>query len=180
MPAPSVLEIATAVASIVSALGGCAAAYAAFLSARSAREATQAAEATIKQAALREASRMATTIVLEGTALKSVCNATQGSIKSSVAFSGVSSSSGHEQLIRNMQDTARRVDPMIADAELFIGGAKSLSKSPVVEIERVGHRLWENLESLRTLHRQVEDVRSSIEGQNEQHRSRIIGRMHIE
>lgn len=178
MSAPSLLEIAVAVAAVVSAVGGCAGAYAALLSARSAREATAAAEAASRQAALREVSRTATSIVAESNTHSSACIATEGALKAAMAFSGTSGHSGYEDLISKTRDVARAAEPLVADAKLFTGGALSLSDAPMTEIERVGHRLWENLEKLRVLHRQNASIHERIERQNDEHRSEVIGKMH--
>ena len=142
---PSPFEIASAVAAVVSAIGGAFAAVAAFRSAASAREAAHQAEESERRALLREVSTAAVSIQAVVLGVSSRGQELLLEYRSAEVFSGSAEHSALKQLRESTENLIGRARSFVEDAQLFSGGAKSLSAAPVEEVERVRTRLTETL-----------------------------------
>ena len=146
MSSPSPYEIASAIAAIVSAVGGAFAAVAAFRSAGAAREAALSAEHANRRAMLREVSAVAASILGAVLGVKSRAAELITEYKSAEVFSGTRENSSLQKLQETTRELQGKAESFVADAGLFANGATQLAASPVEEIDRVLVRLTGNLQ----------------------------------
>lgn len=166
----SLLEISTAIAAIVSALGGTFAAVAAFRSADSAREAARSAEESNRRTRLRELSGTATSILVAVLGVKSRASELVVEYRSAEAFSGSAGNSGLQELIKNTLELQAKAESFVADASLFTNGSMRLVSSPEEDIDRVYVRLATNLQLLQTIRDELDRKYTAMAAQNLQHR----------
>lgn len=170
MPNPSPFEIASAVAAVVSALGGAFAAVAAFRSADAAREAARTAEEAERRALLREVSSSAASIQSAVLGATSRGQELLLEYRSAEIFSGSAENSGLRELQEATRTLIGKARSFTADAQLFSGGAKSLAKSPIDEVERVRTRLTESLALIQVIREELDRKYKAMAEQNLQHR----------
>ena len=170
MASPSLLEIATAIAAVVSAVGGAFAAVAAFQSADSAREAARSAEDSNRRARLREVSSTAASILVAVLGIKSRASELIVEYTSAEVFSGSAGNSSLKKLKENTLELQTKAESFVADASLFVNGATQLAKSPEDEVDRIWVRLSGNLQVLQTIRDELDRKYTSMATQNLQHR----------
>jgi hypothetical protein len=174
MSAPTPLDIAVAIAAVVSAIGGCAGALAAFRSARSASEAARSTEEAVRRAALREISSTASTIGLEVARVHTRAAELDTAYQAAAVSSGSFAHSGYEELRRNASVCSERAGKFAEDAALFTAGARSLAQVPPDELDRVLLRLTESLATVRALHDEVDRKYSEVSSENAEERARRL------
>ena len=150
MSVPAPHEVASAVAAVVSAIGGCAAALAAFRSARSAETASRGAEEVQRRAALRELSSTAALVVLEAKRVELRAH------EFHLAAGSLDIAAIHAQAEITKIHFQSQAKEIIADAALFVGGAKSLRLASLEEIDRVGTRMSEHLNIVSSAREELE------------------------
>lgn len=170
MASPSLLEIATAIAAVVSAVGGAFAAIAAFRSADSAREAARSAEDSNRRARLREVSSTAASILVAVLGIKSRASELIVEYKSAEVFSGSAGNSSLQKLKENTLELQAKAESFVADASLFVNGATQLAKAPEEELDRIWIRLSRNLQVLQTIRDELDRKYTAMATQNLQHR----------
>ncbi|WP_169333093.1 hypothetical protein [Thiobacillus denitrificans] len=174
MSSPSPYEIATAVAAVISAIGGAFAAVAAFRSAATARDATRQAEEAERRVLLREVSTAAASIQAVVLGVSSRGQELLLEYRSAEVFSGSSDHSGLRQLRESTENLIKKARFFVEDAQLFSGGAKSLSDAPVEEVERVRTRLAENFNLLQVIREELDRKYLDVASKNMQHRQVIL------
>jgi len=167
-------EIAIAVAAVVSAVGGCAAAAAAFWSARSALDAARSAEDAGHRAALREVSAAASNVVLEVKRLQSHAVELDTEYQAAGIFSGSFQNSNIELLRKQASELAMKASSYSGDAALFTNGAKSLMSAPPVEVDRVLMRMCESLAMTRALRDELDRKFAQVSATNAEERARRL------
>ena len=170
MASPSLLEIATAIAAVVSAVGGAFAAVAAFRSADSARQAARSAEDSSRRARLREVSSTAASILVAVLGIKSRASELIVEYRSAAVFSGSTGHSSLQRLKENTLELQAKAESFVADAGLFANGATQLAKSPEEEIDRIWVRLSGNLQVLQTIRDELDRKYVAMAAENLQHR----------
>lgn len=170
MPSPSPYEIASAVAAVVSAVGGAFAAVAAFRSAGAAREAALSAEHANRRAMLREVSAVAASILGAVLGVKSRAAELISEYKSAEVFSGSRENSSLLKLQENTRELQAKAESFVADAGLFANGATQLAASPAEETDRVFVRLSGNLQLIQTIRDELDRKYAAMSSQNAQHR----------
>jgi hypothetical protein len=173
MPSPTLYEVTTAVAAIVSAVGGCAAAIAAFKSAHSARDAASSANNAIHRSALREVSAAANSVVIEVTRLQAHAVELDTQYQAASMFSGSFQHSGFEELQQSASELATSASRYASDAALFTGGAKSLDSAPPEEVDRVLIRMTESMAAVRAIHDEITRKFEQVSAVNAEIRTRI-------
>jgi hypothetical protein len=171
---PSPYEIASAVAAVVSAIGGAFAAVAAFRSAASARDATRQAEESERRALLREVSTAAASIQAVVLGVSSRGQELLLEYRSAEVFSGSADHSALPKLRESTENLIEKARSFVEDAQLFSGGAKSLSDAPVEEVERVRTRLTENLTLVQVIREELDRKYLDMASKNMQHRQVIL------
>ena len=166
MTTPSPYEIASAIAAVVSAVGGSAAAIAAFRSAASAKQAATSAEDGERRATLREVSSAATAISLEVMNLRSRAAELEVEYQSARLFSGSVAHSGIDKLRTSTAELVECVSPLASNAELFAGGAKSLKQATAEEIDRLLIRLSEDLAKVRANRQELDRKYDAVRAEN--------------
>lgn len=174
MTSPSLLEISTAIASVVSAVGGAFAAVAAFRSADSAREAARSAEDSNRRTRLREVSSAAASILVAVLGIKSRASELIVEYRSAEVFSGSVGHSSLQLLREGTIELQAKAESFVADASLFANGATQLAKSPEEEIDRVWVRLSGNLQLLQTIRDEIDRKYTAMAAQNLQHRELVL------
>jgi hypothetical protein len=157
MPSPAPHEIASAVAAVVSALGGTFAVVAAFRSASSANEAARSVEQAERRSLLRDVSNTASKVQLAIVAATSRASELQTEYQTAEAFSG------------SFENSA-----VAPDAALFSGGARSLEAAPLEEIDRVLIRLSESLLMVQTVREEFDRKYLAVSSQNLLHRQVVL------
>jgi hypothetical protein len=170
MSSPSLLEISTAIAAVVSAVGGAFAAVAAFRSADSARESARSAEDSNRRARLREVSSAAASILVAVLGIKSRASELIVEYGSAEVFSGSVGHSSLQKLKENTLELQAKAESFIADASLFVNGATQLATSPEEEIDRIWVRLSGNLQVLQTIRDELDRKYTAMAAQNLQYR----------
>lgn len=170
MPSPSPFEIASAIAAVVSAVGGAYAAVAAFRSAAAAQQAAASLAASEKRALLREVSSLAATIQETVLGLSSRGKELLLEYRSAEVFSGSVGNSALLELARSTQTLIEKAESFVPDAQLFSGGAKPLCNAPPDEVERVRVRLSENLGMVRVIREELDRKHSAMAARNLQSR----------
>ncbi|MDO9143121.1 MAG: hypothetical protein Q7U49_02335 [Rhodoferax sp.] len=170
MASPSLLEISTAIAAVVSAVGGAFAAVAAFRSADSAREAARSAEDSNRRARLREVSSTAASILVAVLGIKSRASELIIEYKSAEVFSGSGGHSSLQNLKQNILELQTKAESFLADSRLYANGATQLAKSPEEDIDRIWVRLSDNLQVLQTIRDELDRKYTAMAAQNLQHR----------
>lgn len=170
MDSPSLLEIATAIAAVVSAVGGAFAAVAAFRSADSAREAARSADDANRRARLRELSSTAASILVAVLGIKSRASELIAEYRTAEIFSGSAGSSSLRKLKENTLELQAKAESFVDDASLFANGATQLVKSPDEDIDRIWVRLSSNLQILQTIRDELDRKYTAVATQNLQHR----------
>lgn len=176
MTEPSPYEIASAVAAIVSAIGGAFAALAAFRSAAFAKEATLQAEESERRALIREVSKTAAEIMASSLSTSSRGQDLIVEYRTAEVFSGSAENSSIRQLQENTASLVERSRSFAEDAKTFVGGAKALALAPHDEIDRVRTRLTENLGLLRVIREELDRKYADMTARNLQHRQAAIQR----
>ena len=174
MSTPSPYEIASAVAAIISAIGGAFAAIAAFRSAASARDATRQAEDSERRALLREVSTAAASIQAVVLGVSSRGQELLLEYRSAEVFSGSAENSALLQLRKSTESLIEKARSFVEDAQLFSGGAKSLSDAPISEVERVRTRLTETLSLVQVIREEFDRKYLDMASKNMQHRQVIL------
>lgn len=174
MATPSLIEIASAIAAVVSAVGGAFAAVAAFRSADSAREAAHSAEDSNRRARLRQVSSTAAAILVAALGIKSRASELIFEYKSAEVFSGSAGNSSLQKLKENTLELQAKAEPFVIDACLFVNGATQLAKSPEEEIDRIWVRLNGNLQILQTIRDELDRKYTAMATQNLQHRESAL------
>jgi hypothetical protein len=175
---PSPFEIASAVAAVVSAVGGAFAAVAAFRSADAARGVARAAEESERRALLREVSSAAASILAAVLGATSRGQELLLEYRSAEVFSGSVGHSGLRQLRESTETLIEKARSFTADAQLFSGGAKSLAGSPTHEVERVRIRLTESLALVQVIREELDRKYKAMAEQNLQHRQVALQAAH--
>lgn len=170
MTSPSLYEISTAIAAVVSAVGGAFAAVAAFRSAGAAREAARSAEDTNRRAMLREVSSAAASILVAVLGVKSRGTELIIEYNSAEVFSGSAGNSSLQKLRENTLELQAKAESYVADAGLFVNGATQLAASPAEDIDRILVRLSGNLQIIQTIRDELDRKYTSMASQNAQHR----------
>lgn len=170
MASPSLLEIATGIGAVVSAVGGAFAAVAAFRSADSARDAARSAEDSNRRARLREVSSTAASILVAVLGIKSRASELVVEYRSAEGFSGSVGHSSLQQLKEITLQLQAKAESFVADASLFSNGATQLAKAPEEEIDRIWVRLSGNLQVLQTIRDELDRKYTAMAAQNLQHR----------
>jgi hypothetical protein len=174
MSSPSLLEIATAVAAVVSAVGGTFAAVAAFRSADSAREAARSAEDSNRRAMLREVSSTAASILVAVLGVKSRASDLIIEYTSAEVFSGSAAHSSIQKLKEIALEFQAKAESFGADAELFADGAAQLAQAPMEDIDRVWVRLTGTLRVVQTFRDELDRKYAAMATQNLQHREVVL------
>jgi hypothetical protein len=174
MPSPSPYEVASAIAAVVSAVGGAFAAVAAFRSAATARDATRQAEETERRALLREVSTAAASIQAAVLGVSSRGQELLLEYRSAEVFSGSADHSALRQLRESTENLIEKARSFVEDAQLFSGGAKSLSDAPIEELERVRTRLMETLGLVQVIREELDRKYLDMAARNLQHRQVIL------
>lgn len=171
---PSPYEIASAVAAVISAIGGAIAAVAAFRSAASARDATRQAEESERRALLREVSTTAASIQAVVLGVSSRGQELLLEYRTAEVFSGSAQNSALMQLRESTEKLIEQARSAVGDAQLFSGGAKSLSSAPFEDVERVRTRLTETLSLVQVIREELDRKYVDIASKNMQHRQVIL------
>lgn len=167
-------EIVSAVAAVISALGGAFAAIAAFRSAAMARAATQQIEESERRALLREVSTTAASIQATVLGVSSRGKELLIEYRSAEVFSGSSNNANLQGLRESTEDLIEKARLFVPDAQLFSGGAKSLVGVPIEEVERVSTRLSENLKIVQVIREELDRKHLDMAARNMQHRQVIL------
>lgn len=170
MSFPSPYEVASAVAAVVSAVGGAFAALAAFRSAGAAREAALSAEHANRRAMLRDVSAIAASILGAVLGVKSRAAELICEYKSAEVFSGSRENSSLLKLQESTCELQAKAESFVADAGLFANGATQLAASPAEDIDRVFVRLSGNLQLIQTIRDELDRKYAAMSSQNAQHR----------
>jgi hypothetical protein len=169
MPSSSLLEIASAIAAVVSAGGGAFAAVAAFRSADSAREAARSAEDSNRRTMLREVSSTAASILVAVLGVKSRATELNTEYTSAEVFSGSAGNSSLQKLKEITLELQTKAESFVADAGLFANGATQLAAAPSEEIDRIWVRLSDNLQVVKTIRDELDRKYAAMATQNLQH-----------
>lgn len=170
MATPSPFEIASAVAAVISALGGAFAAVAAFRSADAARDAARNAQESERRGLLREVSSTAALIQAAVLGVTSRGQELLLEYRSAEVFSGSAEHLGLRQLRESTETLIEKARSFTADAQLFSGGARTLAESPIDEVERVRTRLTESLALVQVIREELDRKYKAMAEQNLQHR----------
>jgi hypothetical protein len=174
MSAPTLYEVATAIAAVVSATGGAFAAIAAFRSASSAQNSARSAEQAERRASLREVSGVAASIQAAVLGVSSRGAELLLEYQSAEVFSGSTDHSSLRQLRQSTEVLVEKARSFAPDAQLFSGGASSLAESSSEDIERVRIRLSENLELLHVIRDELDRKYIAMAAQNDQRRQVLL------
>lgn len=174
MPEPSPFEIASVVAAVFSAVGGAFAAVAAFRSAATAGDATRQAEESERRSQLREVSTAAASIQSAVLGTSSRGQELLLAYRSAEVFSGSSDHSGFRERRDSAEKLVEKARSLAEGAQLFSGGAKSLTEAPADEVERIRTMLTENLGLVQAIREELDRMYFAIAAQNLQHRQVIL------
>jgi hypothetical protein len=174
VPSPSPYEFTSAIAAVVSAIGGAFAAVAAFRSAASARDATHQAEESERRALLREVSSSAASVQAVVLGVSSRGKELLLEYRSAEGFSGSADNSSLLALRESVEQLVEQARTFVGDAQLFSGGAKSLSSAPIEEIERVRTRLTENLGLAQVIREELDRKYFDMASKNMQYRQAVL------
>jgi hypothetical protein len=171
MATPQSYEIASVIAAVVSAVGGCTAAIAAFRSADSARLTAKAAYEASRRESLREVSSLATTIETEIIAAHSVAGELNGEYTTAEILAGTTDNSNIEKMRNATNALAERVSSFSDNAKPFAKGAIVLQQAPPDEIHRVLVRLSDDLAKVRVIREELVRKCSVMRDSNNQSRT---------
>ncbi|MES9994076.1 MAG: hypothetical protein ABW098_19160 [Candidatus Thiodiazotropha sp.] len=172
MATPQSYEIASVIAAVVSAVGGCAAAIAAFRSADSARLTAKAAYESSRRESLREISSLATTIETEIIAARSVAGELNAEYRTAEILAGTTNNSSIERMRSTTNALAEKASSFSNNAQPFAGGAIVLNQAPPDEIHRVHVRLSDDLAKIRVIREELARKCSAMRDTNNQSRIR--------
>lgn len=166
------IEIANALAAVISAIGGGFAAVAAFRSAKSAHDAKTSADSMAHRAALRELSNAASLVVAECISIKSLASELSSECKTAEVFSGSVGHSSIQTILKSISDLVAHSEYVSKDAELFCGGASRLKDTSLDEIDRVIIRMNEHINSTRVMRDELMRKHTLFYAMNVEERSR--------
>lgn len=167
-------EIISAIAAVVSAIGGAFATVAAFRSATAARDAARSADETCRRAMLRDVSAAADSILVAVLGVKSRGTELMSEYTSAEVFSGSAGNSSLRQMREAALGLVAQAESFVEDAKLFVNGARSLHTSPLDEVDRVLVRLSGKLKLAHTIHDELDRKHITISAQNAQHRQAAL------
>jgi hypothetical protein len=170
--------MASAIAAVVSAVGGTFAVIAAFKSAAAAEKASRFAEGAERRTSLREVSGLAAS--LQATVLGVTSRGAELTVeyRSAEVFSGSADHPGLRELRESTEALVDKARSFVPDAQLFSGGAKTLANASVEDIERVRTRLTENLQIVQVIRDELDRKYLAMATQNAQHRQALIQAAH--
>lgn len=169
-------EVVSAIAAVVSAIGGGFAAVAAFRSADSAREAQRAADETERRFLLRQVALTAKEVVLEADRTSSAAAITLRSYDDLSVFSGAVGGSRHQLVKDALAEKSQRAKAIGKEGEIFDVWPSSLENAPAAEIDRVLTKLLGLLLEAKGMREDLERERADVERQCDAYRKRVIER----
>lgn len=167
-------EIISAIAAVVSAVGGGFAAVAAFRSADSARKAEQAADEAERRSALRQLVLTAKEVEVEGARCAVVSSAAIRSRRDLAIFSGSLGGSCEKLDAEAFAQKGERAKAIEEEGKLFGAWPSSLAASPLEEIDRVATKLLALRVEAVAMRQDLENQRADLERQNDTYRQKVI------
>jgi hypothetical protein len=166
----------SAIAAVVSAIGGAFAAVAASRSATSARVAQEASAESVRRAALREVVLTGGQVLLEVSQVKARAAEASEAYQSLATHTGQFLSSCTAAFQSKVAEKVGKAEEGAAYAKLFLPDARSLDKAPPSEIDRVQVRLTNSLAEVRAIHEDLEREHASVDTECAAYRNAAIPR----
>lgn len=166
--------VISAIAAVVSAVGGCFAAVAAFRSAGFARTANEAAQLSEKQAALRQMSVTASEVLVEAERANTRGVDLKNAYQTLSAFAGQSGGSRLGLYIDKVDKKLKDTEELSQKARPFISGVEDLINGPLLEMNSREIAMTQALTKIRAIREDLEREHASIEAQNKTYRDKVI------
>lgn len=168
------IAIISAIAAVISSIGGGIACVAAFKSAKHAKDAFDAGQLTEKRLLLRQLSVTAHEVSVEVDRIKWIAQGLRISYKTLFSFSGQFNSSGQKLSEEGIDLKLQEAEGLLAKARPFTTFAESLLNGPLEEISSREIAIAQTLVNAKNLRAKLEDENRSIEAQNQSHRERVL------
>ena len=164
----------SAIAAVVSAVGGAFAAVAAFRSAGSARDAYEAAQVFEKRSALRQLTVTASEVLVEGRRAESRCVELKLAYRTLSVFAGAAGGSAERECLANVDKKLEEVTKLLEYAKPFASDRDSLMNGPLDEIISRETKMLQVLTQVRAMREDLEREHASVEGQCTTYREKAI------
>ena len=168
-------ELVSAVAAVVSAIGGAFAAVAAFRADDSARKAQSSADETERRAVLRQVVLTGKDIELEANRCVDAAALAGRSHKVLAIFAGGLGGSRHQLVKDALAEKTKRAEAIEGEGKLFGTWPSTLESAPLGEIDRVLTKLLALLSEARGMRDDLERGRADVERQCDAYRNKVIG-----
>lgn len=161
----STTELVSAVAAVVSAIGGALAAWAAYRSADSARASQRATEEAERRASLRQVAATCGEIITEAKCVETRGNRTKLAYNTLAVFSGSIGNSAITIRLNEVDAKVQRSADLAKHAKLFVDGASALVQAPSEELDRVQLRESIALVEVRALREELDLELAELQSQ---------------
>ena len=166
--------VISAIAAVVSAVGGAFAAVAAFRSAGSARDAYEAAQVFEKRSALRHLTVTAGEVLVERRRAESRCAELKLAYRTLSVFAGASGGSAERECLANVDKKLEEVTKLAENAKPFASDEDSLMNGPIGEIISRETKMARVLTQVCAIREDLEREHASVEGQCTTYREKAI------
>lgn len=170
----STAEIVSALAAVLSAIGGGFAAVAAFRSADSARKAQSSADETERRAVLRQVVLTGKDIELEAKRCIDAVTLTSRSYTDLASFTGTLGGSRYQLKKDALEEKGKRAEMIESEGKLFGTWPSNLERAPLGEIDRVLTKLLALLSEVKGMREDLERDRADVERQCDAYRNKAI------
>jgi hypothetical protein len=168
-------ELVSAIAAVVSAVGGGFATVAAFRSADSARKAQQSADEAERRAVLRQVVLTGKEIELESRRCVDTAERARRSYRDLAIFGGGLGGSRHQLAQDALTEKAKRAEAIESEGRLFGTWPSTLETAPFSEIDRVLTKLLALHSEAKAMRDDIERGRADVERQCDAYRNKVIG-----
>ncbi|WP_439587668.1 hypothetical protein [Hydrogenophaga sp.] len=167
------VDVVTAGAAFVSAIGGAIAAWAAFKSARSAQKSQESGDALAQKFALRDVALAAGEVRVESNRVLHRAQQLKLSYRDLFIMSGSAVHSSEQLCMAEIEKKVLRVSALAADAANFSDGADNLKRSTIDDIFRVETRLTSSIKEVRAIREDLDRENDQIDAQCAERRKRM-------
>ncbi len=168
------VAIISAIAAVLSAIGGGIACIAAFRSAKHAKDTFDAGELSEKRLLLRQLSVAAHEVAFEVDRIKWVAQGLHISYKTLFTFAGQFNSSRQQMYEREIDAKLQEADSLLEKAKPFTKFQDSLLNGPLEEIALREIAITQAILRARAIREKLEEEQRSVEVQNQAHRERTL------
>lgn len=171
------VAIISAIAAVISAIGGAVACVAAFRSAKHAKDTFDAGQLSEKRLVLRQLSITAHQVVVEVERIKWTAQGLKVAYQTLLTFAGQFGSSKQNPYTQEVDTKIQEAESLLEKARPFTTFQETLINGPLEEISSREVTIAQSLARAKAIREKLDEELRSIEAQNQTHRERVLQNM---